>query len=412
MSVIGGQEFPPLESVSLERERRIYAFFVLQMIAVVFLQKIKIPGLEGGPSVTFLTVWIGLLWLVPFAQLGAARAVLYALTVSVAFVSQIFTWQEFSAASFLLFCLAYTPFVLVIRVSRELYLRCLNSFQTIMVVVGVIVIIEDLWQVLTSWQSFPNMNELFPKAILVEGYVYIQPLYYGSKYVKPNAFFFLEVSFLSQFTACALVVELVFFHRLWRISLYLMILFISFAGTGLLMIALVAPFLLLRLSRRFIWIGVVPATLAVAIALSFGWYDQVQQQFTEFNRPGSSSYMRFIEPSEKLAKFATETSSIYTGVGAGATPKDPDVVWWTVTKLVAEYGIPTAVLFHLFFLTAVFVESPSRLLALTLVLMFSFMGSHLLGMPVVNLCLLIAALLRPTPDLEKNFPDLPGAQPI
>jgi hypothetical protein len=395
MSVIGTQQFRPLESSSLERERRIYAFFVLQVIAVVFLQKIKIPGLEGGPSATFLTVWIGLLWLVPFAELAAGRAVLYALIVSVAFVSQIFTGQEFSAASFLLFCLAYTPFVLVIRVSRELYLRCLNSFQTIMVIIGVIVIIEDVWQVLTSWQSFPNMNELFPKTILVEGYAYIQPLYYGSNYVKPNAFFFLEVSLISQFTACALVVELVFFQRLWRIALYVIVLFIAFAGTGLLMAALVSPFLLLRLSKRLVWVGILPSLMIVTTAVSMGWYEEVQQRFSEFNRSDSSGYMRFIEPGEKLAEFTSASSSIYTGVGAGAAPKDPGVVWWSVTKLVAEYGIVTAVLFHLFFLVALFADAPCRLLALTIALMFSFMGSNLLCMPIVNLCLLLSALLRP-----------------
>jgi hypothetical protein len=395
MAVVGAQPFSPLESISLERERRIYAFFVLQVIAVVFLQKIKIPGLEGGPSGTFLTVWIGLLWLVPVAELAAGRAVLYALTVSVAFVSQIFTGQDFSAASFLLFCLAYTPFVLVIRVSRELYLRCLNSFQTIMVVIGVIVIIEDVWQVLTSWQSFPNMNELFPKTLLVEGYAYVQPLYYGSNYVKPNAFFFLEVSLLSQFTACALVVELVFFQRLWRIVLYVIVLFIAFAGTGLLMVALVSPFLLLRLSKRLVWVGILPSLMIVTTAVSMGWYEEVQQRFSEFNRSDSSSYMRFIEPGEKLAEFTSDSSSIYTGMGAGAAPKDPGFVWWSVTKLVAEYGIVTAILFHVFFLTALFADAPSRLLALTIALMFSFMGSNLLCMPIVNLCLLLSALLRP-----------------
>jgi hypothetical protein len=399
----------------LERERRIYVFFVLQLIAVVFLQKIKIPGLEGGPSVTFLTIWIGLLWLAPIIELDAIRTVFYALTVSVAFVSQIFTGQEFSVPSFLLFCFAYAPFVLVIRVSRELHLRCLDSFQWIMVIVGLIVIVEDIWQVLTSWESFPNMNELLPKAILVEGYAYLQPLFYGSRYVKPNAFFFLEVSFLAQFTACALIIELVFFQRFWRIALYLIILFISFAGTGLLMIALISPFLLLLLSRRFILIGLVPAILTIAVAFSFGWYDQVERRFAEFSRSDSSSYLRFIEPGEKLAKFAGESSSIYTGVGAGAAPKDPNIVWWTVTKLVAEYGIPTAVLFHLFFFIALFANSPSRILALTLALMFSFMGSYLLGMPVVNLCLLLAALLRPAPAPEKSAqplsPDIPDAHP-
>jgi hypothetical protein len=340
-------------------------------------------------------MWIGLFWLVPFARLDAARVVLYALTVAVAFVSQLFSGQEFSSASFLLFCFAYAPFVLVVRVSRDLYLRCLESFQSIMAIVGLIVIVEDGWQFLASWQTFPNMNEIFPKSILVEGYAYIQPLFYGSKYVKPNAFFFLEVSFLSQFIACALVVELVFFQRLWRIALYITVLFISFAGTGLLMVALISPFLLLCLSRRLLWIGVIPGLVGIILALSLGWYEQVEKRFSEFNRSDSSSYMRFIEPGEKLAKFASDSSSIYTGIGAGAAPKDPNVVWWSVTKLVAEYGVATAILFHIFFLSALFANAPSQLLALTVTLMFSVMGSNLLGIPVVNLCFLFSALLRP-----------------
>ena len=181
------------------------------------------------------------------------------------------------------------------------------------------------------------------------------------------------------------------------------------------MIALIAPFLLLRLSRRFIWIGIIPALLGLAVAFSLGWYDQVERRFAEFNRTDSSSYMRFIEPGEKLVKFATDASSIYTGVGAGAAPKDKDVVWWTVTKLVAEYGIPTAVLFHLFFLTALFAEAPNRLAAMTLMLMFSIMGSYLLGIPVVNLCLLLGALLRPGDEHQKSTqplsPYISGAQP-
>jgi hypothetical protein len=402
ISTIGVREHLPLKSILSQRHRRVYAFFVLQLILIVFFQKIKIPGLEGGPSVTFLTMWAGLFWLVPFARIDAGRAVLYALTVTVAFASQIFSGQDFSSASFLLFCFAYAPFMLVVRVSRDLYLRCLESFQWIMVIVGLIVIIEDGWQVLASWESFPNMNQLFPKAVLVEGYAYIQPLFYGSNYVKPNAFFFLEVSFLSQFTACALIVELLFFQRLWRMALYLMILFISFAGTGLLMVALIAPFLLLRLSRRLLWIGIIPGLVILTLAMSLGWYDQVERRFSEFNRSDSSSYMRFIEPGEKLAKFASDSSSLYTGLGAGAAPKDPNVVWWSVTKLVAEYGLSTAILFHLFFLGAIFVNAPSRILALTLTLMFSVMGSNLLGMPVVNLCFLLSVLLRPVGASERH----------
>jgi hypothetical protein len=44
--------------------------------------------------------------------------------------------------------------------------------------------------------------------------------------------------------------------------------------------------------------------------------------------------------------------------------------------------------------------------------MFSFMGSYLLGMPVVNLCFLLAAPLRPESEKSPQplSPDVSGAQ--
>jgi hypothetical protein len=161
------------------------------------------------------------------------------------------------------------------------------------------------------------------------------------------------------------------------------------------MVALVAPLLLLKLSRRLVLIGIVPGFVAVLAAFSFGWYDQIERRFSEFGQRNSSGYMRFIEPANELSAFVNKSSSLYTGLGAGAAPKDPGVVWWPITKLVAEYGLPTAILFYVLIAIALLRNAPSRRVATTFLIMFSLMGSNLLAMPIVNLCLLLGILLRP-----------------
>ena len=386
-----------------KRSQTIFRFILFQLLGVVFLQKIAIPGIAAGPSITFLMLWATLPCLFSYAEIDVARALLYIGLVVTAFFSQVVVGSEFSVGSFLLVCAAYAPFVIFIPVSLTLYRRCLNSFQTMMVVAGLLTIIQNLWQVLADWHTFPDMENLFPESLLMQGYAYIQPLYYGSPYIKPNAFFFLEVSILSQFTACAIIIELVWFQRIRHILLYLLTLFSCFAGTGLLMIALIAPLLVLKLSRRLVLIGIVPGLAALLAAFSFGWYDQIERRFSEFGQHSSSGYMRFIEPANKLSTFLDKSSSLYTGVGAGAAPKDPGVVWWAITKLVAEYGLPTAILFYFLISIALFKTAPSRRVAATLLIMFSLMGSNLLAMPIVNLCLLLGILLRPMDPTETRI---------
>jgi hypothetical protein len=383
------------ESEVDKRSQTIFRFIVFQLLGVVFLQKIAIPGIAAGPSITFVILWAGLPCLLSYAEIDVTRALLYIGLLVTAFFSQLFVGSEFSVGSFLLVCAAYAPFVIFIPVSLALYRRCLNAFQIMMVVAGVLTIIQNLWQVLSDWHTFPDMEKLLPESLLMQGYAYIQPLFYGSPYIKPNAFFFLEVSILSQFTACALIIELVWFQRFWRILLYLLTLFSCFAGTGLLMIALVAPLLVLNLSRKLVLIGIAPGIAALLAALSFGWYDQIERRFSEFGQHSSSGYMRFIEPANELSAFLDKSSSLYTGVGAGAAPKDPGVVWWAITKLVAEYGLPTAILFYVLIFVTLFKNAPSRRVAATLLIMFSLMGSNLLAIPIVNLCLLLGIILRP-----------------
>ena len=381
------------------REKAIRAIFLVALFSTVFLQKLAVPA-PGGPISILLVVLFAAyagFCAVDGIRISVGRMLVYALTLAAAIIGQIASGRPFSGASVLLLFLTYTLFLFRFEISGDLMRRNLKSFQHFMVIGSGIALVQQVWQLTFGWRSFPNLEKIIPQPMILEGFVYIQDLYYGSPYIKPNGIFFLEVSFLSQFIAIALVIELVFFQKIWRVALFAGTLLAIFAGTGLLLLLLVSPLLAARLPiRRAILLGVIGAAVLV-VALNSGWYDQIDQRFAELGDPSDSGYLRFVDPWVRLQEFATRPDAWYSGNGAGSTPKEPGVVWWAVTKLATEYGVLTAILFHVYFIGALMSRAPSYRLALTLLLWFSFMGSSLLTFPVIALCLLLGATFRLPP---------------
>jgi hypothetical protein len=383
----------------VRREKALRLIFVATLFATVFLQKLAVPA-PGGPISALLVVLLAAyagFCAVAGISISVGRMLVYALTLAAAIIGQIASNQPFSGGSVMLLFLAYCLFLFRFEISGELMRRNLKTFQNFMVVGCGIALVQQVWQLAFGWKSFPNLEKILPQSMILEGFVYIQDLYYGSPYIKPNGIFFLEVSFLSQFIAIALVIELVFFQKIWRVALYAGTLLAIFAGTGLLLLLLVSPLLAARLPiRRAILLGVIGLAVLV-VALNSGWYDQIDQRFAELGDPSDSGYLRFVDPWVRLREFATRPDAWYTGNGAGSTPKAPGVVWWAVTKLATEYGVLTAILFHIYFVGALMWRAPSYRLALILLLWFSFMGSSLLTFPVIALCLLLGASFRLPP---------------
>ena len=127
-----------------------------------------------------------------------------------------------------------------VDVSEETYLECMNYFLNAMLWVAGVVVVQHAIQLVQSAQAWPNLEKVVPRALLMDGYNYLQPLHYGARFYKPNAVVFLEVSLISQFTALAMIIELVYFTQIWRLAVYAGVLVAIFAGTGLLLLALAA----------------------------------------------------------------------------------------------------------------------------------------------------------------------------
>lgn len=383
-------------SRSTEAEPRgaIFWIFVVIAISVTVLQKIGYGSPPDGivPLVvpaTLIAMAVGLAFARPVFDAG--RAGLYFLFVIVSGLSTALFTVNYSFKSFALYATLYLPMVMAFRVTDAAYRRCMGFFSSLMLGVVCIVIAQHATQLTVGWQYWPNLDTLLAPSLLIPNFNYIQPIVWGMNYMKPNGIFFLEVSFLSQFIALALGVELVIFRRWWRILAFTATLFISFAGTGLLLLLLTIPVLIGRVSIRNMVFAIAAFAVIGLLAWWLGWVDLVSHRFTEFDRSGASANMRFVEPFNRLLSFAADPHSIYRGIGAGQIEKALNFQWWPITKAILEYGIIPGLLFYAFFLYALFNRAPSLRIAFLLAVWFSFEGALLTAVNPIT-CVLLSTM--------------------
>jgi hypothetical protein len=212
----------------------------------------------------------------------------------------------------------------------------------------------------------------------MQNFNYIQPLKYGSRFMKPNAIFFVEVSVLSQWLAVALALELVFFARIWRMAFYASVLMACFAGTGLLLIAIAGPVLLGRVNARLMGLIFLAVLVALVVAVKIHWYDIVSHRFLEYQKVGASANQRFVAPVDVMFAEFDKPGFFFTGEGPGAISKTEGNTWWVVAKLAYEYGVLPTFAFCSFLLYVLFAGAPSKRMAFTYAILMNFMGGFII----------------------------------
>lgn len=369
-------------------------FFSIQVIGLVLLQKVSFPQSPVPITTALLLPFLIALFVRGWAKIDPLALQIYVLLAVLAIASQLLATRPFSAASLTLLLLLYLPAIFRIDVSVSGYRRCIAIYLDVMLAMAAIVLAESVWQFLVMSGNLPSLETILPEAIRVPGYVYQQPLYYGSPYAKPNAIFFLEVSFLSQFLAVALVAELVFFQRPLRLMLYLAAIFLSFGGTGLLALVLVAPLIAIRLPRRLLLVSLAILAVGAPIVIGLGWLGYGAMRFDEFGQQRGSGYLRFIAPLMQIASFAQSPEAFYAGIGAGNLPKGANIVWWASTKMFVEFGFLATAALYALLCYGLFVRAPSVRLGAVLFVIYNFMGGYLQMPVMINLLLVMGVLLK------------------
>jgi hypothetical protein len=371
-----------------------YWAFALQIFSLIFLQKLAIPIGRLPISVPMITLYAFLAIMVLRIQLHVSplRVTAVGLLFAVTLVTQIIISKPISAPSFLQFLLLYLPFLFVWRLSGEKYLSLMNVFQNGMIIAGAMVFAQLASQMVLGMGNAPNLESFVPAKFLLPGYNYAAPIAWGQRFVRPNGFFFLEPSFVSSFLASALIIELMFFHRLWRAIYYGAALLGTVAATGIVMILVAAPLLLARRDIRAAALTGFAGIVGVIAALATGALDTLLSRFSELGSPGSSAFQRLIAPLLYLRDVYADPDKVMTGVGAGNS-NEIGVSLWPMAKVMIEYGALAGIVFMVF-LAICMGRSVNKPLALALFITYNFTGGFLLVPITVIQILLLVCLLQ------------------
>lgn len=367
---------------------------------VIFLQRLGIPaGSSGFIHLSLLTSLLGMavLGLGGALTLSRWRIELWAITVLALVISTFCQWHYWSPLSFGFLIVAYTPLVFVVEdADEEVYKAHLVPFQWFMVVVALLGVYQ--FASMDSSDPFDRFGSW-----VITGFNTHGALSYGSNILRSNGYVLLEPSFFSQYCAIAIVMEITFFHQLWRIPIYAAGIFVAAGGTGLtvLLIFVVA----------YAWhSNKMPQLVTLAIIGLIGlWmfsHNVIVQNMlgrtSELTEPGSSGYLRFVAPFVQLQRQLVDLPSWIAGLGPGAASGerlslegwDPDEIGNLLApiKMLIEYGLIGAVPFMIFITRAFFDHSRSVVLSFAMFICYTFMSASLQHPPTVYLSYVICMM--------------------
>jgi hypothetical protein len=383
--------------------RFLLGLFLFGILGITFLQKFGyVANSQGALPVILPLITGGLLLacVVLKPVFDPIRIGLYAVMVIISGLSSIFLAPVYSETSLVLLVVLYLPMTVAFETSEVTYRRCMDAFVTVMLFFCGMIAVEHFVQFAIGPAAWPDLNKLVSPNWLVPDYNYLQPIFWNMPYHKPNAIVFLEVSILSQFIALALAVEIALFQRPLRLAILAGGLMATFAGTGVLLMALTLPVLLGRLSVRQMVMVILALTMISYVAYKFGWFEIVSNRMDEYKQTGSSANMRFIEPLDRLIQFIGRDNALFGGIGAGQIEKGRNFQWWPFTKSAIEYGLIQALAFYAFFLYALVKNAPSRTLAFVLAVWYTFEGALLTAINPLA-CVLLSTIFFIRRDTDR-----------
>lgn len=281
-----------------------------------------------------------------------ARFALFLLMVSVLSLIQVWRGDLFSLASLAMMSvlgLAYVPAVREGSVSHDDAIRFFCNLSVVIALAGILQF--GLQFIGGTALAFP-IETFVPDALRTQGYNDMARLHYGSDIYKATGFVMLEPSVFCQLCALGLSAELISKSRTWRLIAYVGAIVVSYSGTGLLILAVTLP-LIVILHRRWdllfrgLLLLAVLALLIEPLNLSV-----TLSRAGEFSSEGSSGFARFVGWQQLFAdRLWTSPQRALLGYGSGSffdAAAGYAAGEMAHSKIIFEFGVLGALLYFAF----------------------------------------------------------------
>jgi hypothetical protein len=351
----------PTWSLWTQSEKTSYALCAVALLSSVLLQKIALPGTGGALPFTLVIFLALAAWglITGIFEVNVPALISYAIFGLLGIVSAATaTSAKVSLISLGYLLVVHVPLLFRIGASGLSYESLLQLLSKTSCICAAIGVLQFAAQFVIGRDLAFLLDAHLPVGLLMQGYNVMNPLFWGSSIVKSNGFFFLEPSFFCQFLAIGMIAELLLGSRILRIFIMGAGLVVSYSGTGLTTLALVAPlYVLRRKNLKLLMVGAAACVLLFAFA-DFLSLDAITQRLGEFSNDRSSGSARFLSIFWLLndALLGNDLTFLL-GRGPGTVeeffervPYEPfDPTWG---KVVYEYGVLGALSYAAFFVAS------------------------------------------------------------
>jgi len=333
------------------------------LLATTLLAKLSVPPFAAQSlsiSYLFILLAVAVGLVLGYLRMDTGRLSFFLIFIGCIGTVHVLRGDLFSLASMLLLVTLYIAYVFYIpnrNDSSERALRFFLGLATFLALTGIAQYAIQL--TVGSRYAFP-IESFVPGPFLVQGFHMQAPVTYGGSTLRINGVFFSEPSFFSQFMAVAIIIELLTRNRLQRVALYALALFLSYSGTGFMLLAVCLPLILVtRRHWGLFWLAVGALVLFVALG-SYLDLDKLTGRIGEFGSVRSSAYARFIAGFHMFDQYLWPYPlKALFGYGAGQFPEFAlrmpfAVAEMTLFKMVFEYGLLGAALYFSFIFYCVF----------------------------------------------------------
>jgi len=372
------------------RDRLAVFILMAPLLATTFLAKWAAPVGPRDLGMSWPLILLALLagWLSGRLRIDPMRCAAFFLLIGFLGAVQVLRGEAFSLPSLLLMAAIFGCYVMSLGSAPPSRHDALRLFLTVAAVIAAASVAQfGLQFVVGRDLAFP-VDNLVPRSLLIEGYNNQIPIDYGASTQKANGVFLLEPSFLSQLMAVAIVAELSNRDGAWapwrlaRLSGFAAALLLSYSGTGLLVLAVGLPVLIVAQRR---WTLMLFGLLALAAAVVFQEplrLDIYFERAGEFTSIRSSGFERFVSPFLMFDEFLWRDPwrSLF-GIGAGSYLWYERIAFYPAaemaySKIIFEYGVLGAVATFAFLLWVVFSSPAPLALRVTVVVMFFMSGLY------------------------------------
>lgn len=325
------------------------------------------------PVITFLGFAFRVL------EFDPTRLTLFLLLTGALTVMSLFGVTQSPIGSLAMFTIVHLSFVFAAKVPAK---RIHESFLNLSLVLACLGIAQLFLQYAVNPRFLFPIENFLPSSFVAQHFNSQGVVEYGSQTYRSNGVFLPEPSFFSQLMAVAIVLELSLHGRWHRLGVYGVGLMCAAAGTGIMILAVCVPLLIVKRARWDLLLAGALAVVAVSALGESSFAGHLAARTGEFNAVGSSAFARFVGGFYLFDQFLWDDPwRTLFGFGAGsfadlAARAHYPVAEMPLFKMVLEFGVLGALLYFLTVGYYLFSSPAPRIVSLAIAITFLLNGIY------------------------------------